>query len=70
VTLLGAQYKSHPWILQYAVHVLEFFPVEQVFFYIPQMVQALRYDTSGNAIEFYYSVTANLSLQAMLNILF
>ncbi|KAJ3296301.1 phosphatidylinositol-4- kinase [Borealophlyctis nickersoniae] len=47
ISLLGQQYKMHPWILQYAVRVLEYFPIEQVFFYIPQMVQALRYDTVG-----------------------
>ncbi|KAJ3411750.1 phosphatidylinositol-4- kinase [Chytridiales sp. JEL 0842] len=52
ITLLGPQYKSHPWVLQYAVHVLEYFPIETVFFYIPQMVQALRYDASGYVEHF------------------
>ncbi|TPX38337.1 hypothetical protein SmJEL517_g00322 [Synchytrium microbalum] len=40
-------FQHHPWVLQYAVRVLESFPVEEVFFYIPQMVQGLRNDHSG-----------------------
>ncbi|KAI9354335.1 hypothetical protein DFJ73DRAFT_827444 [Zopfochytrium polystomum] len=60
ITLLGPKYKSHPWVLQYAVRSLEHFPVDQVFFYIPQMVQALRYDQKGY-VEMYLLKTARVS---------
>ncbi|KAI8379424.1 uncharacterized protein BYT42DRAFT_514723 [Radiomyces spectabilis] len=40
-------YNNHPLILQYAMRSLEYYPVETVFFYIPQIVQALRYDELG-----------------------
>lgn len=45
ISILGLQQSNmQPWILQYSIYSLEFFPVEQAFFYIPQMVQALRQD--------------------------
>ncbi|KAI8996972.1 hypothetical protein BDB01DRAFT_769342 [Pilobolus umbonatus] len=40
-------YGNNPLILQYAMRSLEYYPVETVFFYIPQIVQALRYDQLG-----------------------
>ncbi|KAI7893269.1 uncharacterized protein EV154DRAFT_600987 [Mucor mucedo] len=40
-------YGNHPLILQYAMRSLEYHPVDTVFFYVPQIVQALRYDTLG-----------------------
>ncbi|KAJ3226573.1 phosphatidylinositol-4- kinase [Clydaea vesicula] len=60
VCLLGPNSSMHPWIVQYAIRVLEFFEVEQVFFYIPQIVQSLRYDTFGY-IEKYVLETARSS---------
>ncbi|KAJ3144888.1 phosphatidylinositol-4- kinase [Geranomyces variabilis] len=64
VALLGQQYKMHPWILQYAVRVLEHFPVEHVFFYVPQMVQSLRYDTVGYIEHFILSAAKTSQLFA------
>jgi phosphatidylinositol 4-kinase len=40
-------YGNHPLILQYAMRSLEYYPVDTVFFYVPQIVQALRYDEYG-----------------------
>ncbi|CAO3637256.1 unnamed protein product [Cunninghamella echinulata] len=40
-------FNNHPLILQYAMRSLEYYPVDTVFFYIPQIVQALRYDDLG-----------------------
>ncbi|KAJ1839862.1 phosphatidylinositol-4- kinase, partial [Coemansia sp. RSA 2703] len=37
----------HPLALQYAMRALESFPVDVTFFYIPQLVQALRHDALG-----------------------
>ncbi|KAH6563604.1 hypothetical protein BASA62_008439 [Batrachochytrium salamandrivorans] len=47
IAMLSHSQRIQPWVLQYAVRVLEFFPIDQVFFFIPQMVQALREDTVG-----------------------
>ncbi|KAJ3078253.1 phosphatidylinositol-4- kinase, partial [Quaeritorhiza haematococci] len=62
IALLGRQtIKSQPWVLQYALRVLEFFPVDLVFFYIPQMVQALRYDGDSGYVEHFILNTAKTS---------
>lgn len=41
------KYGNHPLILQYAMRVLEQHPVELTFFFVPQVVQALRADGLG-----------------------
>jgi phosphatidylinositol 4-kinase len=43
------RYGNHPLILQYAMRVLEQHPVELTFFFVPQVVQALRSDGLGKS---------------------
>ncbi|CAL9779627.1 unnamed protein product [Musa acuminata subsp. burmannicoides] len=45
-------YKGHPRVMAYAMRVLESYPPERVTFFMPQLVQALRYD-EGRLVESY-----------------
>ncbi|KAI8359377.1 hypothetical protein B0O80DRAFT_382166 [Mortierella sp. GBAus27b] len=53
-------YQNDPMILQYAMRSLEHSPTEVVFFYIPQVVQALRHDDLGY-VEKYIMRAARVS---------
>ena len=47
VTYFLPAYGNHPFIIQYAVRALESHSVDVTFFYVPQIVQTLRYDALG-----------------------
>ncbi|KAI0934808.1 hypothetical protein AcW1_006214 [Taiwanofungus camphoratus] len=54
------RYNNDPMLLQYAHRVLEQHPVDLTFFFVPQIVQALRYDTLGYVARFIFE-TAKIS---------
>ncbi|KAK8055377.1 Phosphatidylinositol 4-kinase STT4 [Apiospora rasikravindrae] len=60
VTYFLPAYKNHPFLIQYAMRALEDHPVDVTFFYVPQIVQALRYDALGY-VERYIIETAQFS---------
>lgn len=47
ISFFSQQYTPHPLTAQYAVRVLRSYPPETMLLYIPQLVQALRYDKLG-----------------------
>ncbi|KAG7448129.1 uncharacterized protein BT62DRAFT_930208 [Guyanagaster necrorhizus] len=59
-TFFERRYNSDPMVLQYAHRVLEQHPVEITFFFVPQVVQALRYDDLGYVARFIFE-TAKIS---------
>ncbi|KAI0483053.1 hypothetical protein GGR56DRAFT_622734 [Xylariaceae sp. FL0804] len=53
-------YRNHPFLIQYAMRALEHHSVDVTFFYVPQIVQSLRFDTLGY-VERYIIETAQFS---------
>ncbi|XP_042500732.1 phosphatidylinositol 4-kinase alpha 1-like [Macadamia integrifolia] len=49
---LTPAYKCHPRVMAFVLRVLESYPPERVTFFMPQLVQALRYD-KGRLVEGY-----------------
>ncbi|KZP21149.1 hypothetical protein FIBSPDRAFT_788486 [Athelia psychrophila] len=60
VTFFERRYNNEPSILQYAHRVLEQHPVNLTFFFVPQVVQALRHDDLGYVERFIFE-TAKIS---------
>ena len=64
MSLLRKEYNSHPLVTQYALRVMREFSPETVIFYIPQLVQALRYDKSGLVEEYLVEAAGRSELLA------
>ncbi|KAK5689044.1 Phosphatidylinositol 4-kinase stt4 [Elasticomyces elasticus] len=60
VTYFMPTYGNHPFIIQYAMRALESHVVDVTFFYVPQIVQTLRYDALGY-VERYIVETGTFS---------
>ncbi|MCJ1350789.1 MAG: phosphatidylinositol-4- kinase [Icmadophila ericetorum] len=52
VTYFLPAYSNNPFVLQYAMRTLESHSVDVTFFYVPQIVQALRYDALGYVSQY------------------
>ena len=59
-TYFMPSYGRHPFIIQYAMRALESHSVDVTFFYVPQIVQTLRYDALGY-VQRYIVETAKFS---------
>jgi len=60
VTYFLPEYRNDPLIIQYAMRSLESHSVDVTFFYVPQIVQTLRYDVLGY-VQRYVIETAKFS---------
>lgn len=49
---LTPPFKGHPCVMAYLLRVLESYPLERVTFFMPQLVQALRYDEGVSTFAF------------------
>ncbi|XP_065557789.1 phosphatidylinositol 4-kinase alpha-like [Artemia franciscana] len=64
LSYFSRQYPQHPITAQYAVRCLNSYPPDAVLFYIPQLVQAIRYDTLSYLQEFVKTLAKRSQLVA------
>lgn len=57
ICLFQPVYGNNPMLLQYAMRTLEHHPVDLTFFYVPQVVQALRDDQYGYVEQFIFETS-------------
>lgn len=57
IHLFQPEFDNHPMVLQYAMRALMQHPVELTFFYVPQVVQALRDDAYGYVEQFIFETS-------------
>ncbi|PWN34264.1 uncharacterized protein FA14DRAFT_161716 [Meira miltonrushii] len=57
ILLFLPEYGNDPYLLQYAMRALEHHPVDLTFFYVPQLVQALRDDEYGYVAQFIFETS-------------
>lgn len=57
ITLFLPEYGNDPYLLQYAMRALGQHPVDLTFFYVPQLVQALRDDEYGYVAQFIFETS-------------
>ncbi|UZJ55413.1 hypothetical protein CBS101457_004733 [Exobasidium rhododendri] len=57
ILLFQSEFENHPFLLQYAMRTLEQHPVDLTFFYVPQVVQALRDDKYGYVEQFIFETS-------------
>ncbi|KAJ5193019.1 hypothetical protein N7449_009161 [Penicillium cf. viridicatum] len=60
ITYFMPAYGNHPYILQYAMRALESYSMDVRFYFVPQLIQALRFDALGY-VDRYILETAKLS---------
>lgn len=57
LNLFQPRYNNNPILLQYAMRVLEHYPVDLTFFFVPQVVQGLRHDALGYVERFIFETS-------------